>query len=106
MIVAKTFETSKGETLQIKQCSKPSLKAIELYEKLQFKNIPLPRKKSLWHTDPILKNKKPDCQLIMDGKLQCGITRNKTTGGLIIRWLQGNTLKTNPIGDFPAGFVV
>jgi len=29
--------------------------------------IPLPRKKSVWHTGEILKNQKADCQIVMDG---------------------------------------
>jgi hypothetical protein len=66
-IVTTTVETPKGGTIQIKQCSEPSSQAKQLYEKLHYKNIPLPRKKSVWHTGAILKNKKTDCQLLMDG---------------------------------------
>jgi hypothetical protein len=66
-IVTTTVETPKGEIIQIKQCSEPSIIAKELYAKLHYKNIPLPRKKSVWHTGAIFKNEKIDCQLVMDG---------------------------------------
>jgi transposase len=66
-IVTTTVETPIGETIQIKQCSEPSSQVKELYEKLHYKTIPIPRKKSVWHTGVILKNEKTDCQLVMDG---------------------------------------
>jgi hypothetical protein len=43
-IVTTTVENPKGETIQIKQCSEPSPQAKELYEKLNYKTIPLPKK--------------------------------------------------------------
>jgi transposase len=66
-IVTTTVETPKGETIQIRQCSEPSTQVKELYEKLHYKNIPLPRKKSVWHTGAIFKNEKIDCQLVKNG---------------------------------------
>lgn len=66
-IVTSTVETPMGGIIQIKQCSEPSSQAKELYKKLHYKTIPLPRKKSVWHTDTFFKNKKTDRQLVMDG---------------------------------------
>jgi transposase len=66
-IVTTTIETPKGETIQIRQCSEPSTQTKELYTKLNYKTIPLPRKKSVWHTGEVFKNEKADCLLVMDG---------------------------------------
>lgn len=66
-IVTTTVENTKGETIRISQCSEPTSQAKEIYQKLNYKTIPIPRKKSVWHTGKILKNEKSVCQLVMDG---------------------------------------
>ena len=65
--VTTTVENIKGETIQIRQCSEPSVQVKEIYSKLKYHTIPMARKKSVWHTDEILKNVKSDNQLVMDG---------------------------------------
>ena len=65
--VTTTLENIKGETMQIRQCSEPSIKVIEICSKLKYKTTPLVRKKSVWHTDEILKNVNSDNQIVMDG---------------------------------------
>jgi len=65
--VTTTVENDKGETIQIRQCSEPSEKVIQIYYALKYSSIPLPRKKSVWHTGENLKNPNPDYQPVMDG---------------------------------------
>ncbi len=65
--VTATVENDKGETIQIRQCSEPSGKARQIYDKLKYSPIPFPRKKSVWHTGEIKKNPKSDYQHVMDG---------------------------------------
>ena len=65
--VTTTLENIKGETIQIRQCSEPSIQVKEICSKLKYNTIPLASKKSVWHTDEILKNVKSDNQIVMDG---------------------------------------
>jgi Transposase DDE domain len=65
--VTTTLENIKGETIQIRQCSEPSIQVKEICSKLKYNTILLARKKSVWHTDEILKNVKSDNQIVMDG---------------------------------------
>ena len=66
-IITTTVENEKSEIIKIRQCSEPSEAVLLVYEKLKFKPIPLPRKKSVWHTGEFLKNDRPVNQYIMDG---------------------------------------
>ena len=43
------------------------LQVKEICSKLKYNTIPLASKKSVWHTDEILKNVKSDNQIVMDG---------------------------------------
>jgi len=54
-IVTTTIENDKGDTIKIKQCSTPTNKAKHIYEILRYKQIPLKRKKFVWHTSVKLK---------------------------------------------------
>ena len=65
--VTTTLENHKGETIQIRQCSEPSEKVLQLCYALKYSSIPFTRKKSVWHTGENLKIPKPDYQPIMDG---------------------------------------
>jgi hypothetical protein len=66
-MVTTTIENDKGQTIQIRQCSEPTQNVRQVYNALNYNQIPLPRKKSVWHTGEILKNEKSDCQIVMDG---------------------------------------
>jgi len=65
-MVTTTVENSKGDTIQIRQCSDPTEEVRQICSKLKYHEIPLPRKKSVWHTGKIQKNEKSDCQIVMD----------------------------------------
>jgi len=54
-MVTTTVENTKGDTIQIRQCSEPTEEVRQIYNKLKYPEIPLPRKKSVWHTGEILK---------------------------------------------------
>jgi len=47
--VTTTVQNKNGSTIQIRQCSQPSHAAELIYQKLNYHQIPLPRKKSVWH---------------------------------------------------------
>jgi hypothetical protein len=66
-MVTTTIENDKEQTIQIRQCSEPTQDVRQIYIKLKYHQIPLPRKKSVWHTGEILKNEKSVCQIVMDG---------------------------------------
>ena len=66
-MVTTTVENIKGDTIQIRQCSEPTEEVRQICSKLKYHDIPLPRKKSVWHTGENSKNQKSDFQLIMDG---------------------------------------
>ncbi|HAQ19753.1 MAG TPA: transposase [Prolixibacteraceae bacterium] len=66
-MVTTTIENTKGDTIQIRQCSEPTVEVQLICNKLKYRQIPLPRKKSVWHTGEILKNENPQCQIVMDG---------------------------------------
>lgn len=66
-MVTTTVENEKGDTIQIRQCSEPTEPVKQIYEKLKYNPIPLPRKKSVWHTGEPNKNPKIDYQGIMSG---------------------------------------
>ena len=65
--VTTTVENDKGETIQIRQCSEPSEKVIQICYALKYASIPFNGKKSVWHTERNLKNPKPDYQPVTDG---------------------------------------
>ena len=65
-MVTTTVANSKGDTIQIRQCSEPTEEVRQICSKLKYHEIPLPRKKSVWHTGEIQKNEKSDCQIVMD----------------------------------------
>ncbi len=65
--VTTTVENIKGETIQIRQCSEPSVQVKEICSRLKYDTIPLARKKSVWHTGEIRKIEKTENQLVMDG---------------------------------------
>jgi transposase len=66
-MVTTTIENTKGEIIHIRQCSEPTEDVQLICSKLKYHEIPLPRKKYVWHTGEFLKNQKSDCQIIMDG---------------------------------------
>jgi transposase len=66
-VITTTLENSKGETIQIRQCSEPTEDVRLICGKLKYHEVPLPRKKSVWHTGENLKNQKSSCQIVMDG---------------------------------------
>lgn len=65
--VTTTVENLKGDIIQIRQCSEPNQDVRQICSLLKYDEIPLPRKKSVWHPSESLKNQKSDCQLIRDG---------------------------------------
>jgi len=66
-MVTTTIENDKGQTIQIRQCSEPTEDVRQICIKLKYHEIPLPRKKSVWHTGENFKNPNPEYQLVMDG---------------------------------------
>ena len=66
-MVTTTIENTKGDTIQIRQCSEPTEQVQLICNKLKYRQIPMPRKKSVWHTGETFKNQKSDCQIVMDG---------------------------------------
>jgi len=66
-MVTTTVENNNNQTMQIRQCSELTDDVWQIYIELKYHQIPLPRKKSLWHTGKIFKNEKSDCQIVMDG---------------------------------------
>lgn len=65
-MVTTCVETPTGNTIQIKQCSEPTEKAKDIYDKLRYTPIPIKRKKSVWHTAEVFKKQKLDYQFITD----------------------------------------
>jgi len=65
--VTTMVENSKGDLIQIRQSSEPTEDIQLICTKLKYRQIPMPRKKSVWYTDEIFKNQKSDCQFVMDG---------------------------------------
>jgi len=66
-MVTTIIENTKGDTIQIRQCSEPAEDVRLICSKLKYRQIPMPRKKYVWHTGENLKNQKSDCQFVMDG---------------------------------------
>jgi hypothetical protein len=62
-----TVENKKGDTIQIRQCSEPNETVKQICGKLKYDSIPMPRKKSVWHTGENFKNPKSDYQYVTDG---------------------------------------
>jgi len=65
--VTTTVENIKGDIIQIRQCSEPTEDVRLICSKLKYNEIPLHRKKSVWHTGEISKNENTGCQIVMDG---------------------------------------
>jgi hypothetical protein len=65
--VTTTVENHKGDIIQIRQCSEPNEQVKQICNKLKYDSIPMPRKKSVWHTGEISKKPKPDNQYVTDG---------------------------------------
>ena len=65
--VTTTIKGEENKTIQIKQCSEPIVPVIQIYQALNYKPVPLPRKKSVWHTEKTLKKFSPVNQYIDDG---------------------------------------
>jgi hypothetical protein len=66
-IVTTTFTNEKDDVISIRQCSEPSKKVRVIYDKLRYNPKPFSRKKSVWHTEKLSKNKCPEKQFINDG---------------------------------------
>ena len=66
-MVTTTVENNKGDTIKIRQCSEPSQIVMDIYQKIKYKSIPLPRKKYVWHTEEKTKNTIFQNQYVMDG---------------------------------------
>ncbi len=49
--VTTTIKGDGDKTIQIKQCSESIVRVIQIYQALNYKPVPLPRKKSVWHTE-------------------------------------------------------
>ncbi len=54
-MVTITVENSKGDTIQIRQCSEPTQDVQLICSKLKYRQIPMPRKKYVWDTGEILR---------------------------------------------------
>ena len=65
--VTTTVENDKKETIVIRQCSEPTEKVCQIYRWLDYKQIPLPRKKSVWHSGPPRKNQIAEFQAFETG---------------------------------------
>ena len=65
--VTTTIKGEGNKTIQIKQCSEPIVPVIQIYQALNYKPVPLSRKKSVWHTEKTLKKFNPVNQYIDDG---------------------------------------
>lgn len=65
-LVTTTFQNEKGDTISIRQCSEPSTIVKQIYDKLNYKHKPFHKKKSVWHTEEILKNNQLVNQIIND----------------------------------------
>jgi arsenate reductase-like glutaredoxin family protein len=55
-IVTTTMKNDKHEAIEIKQCSEPNEKVLDIYRKLNYKSVPLKRRKSVWHTGAVFEN--------------------------------------------------
>ncbi|NLA43370.1 hypothetical protein GX865_04460 [Candidatus Saccharibacteria bacterium] len=66
-VVTTTVENQTGDTIQIRQSSELTQEVRQICSKLKYNDIPLKRKKSVWHTGGILKNEKSHYHAIMDG---------------------------------------
>lgn len=66
-VVTTTVENQTGDTIQIRQCSEPTQEVRQICSKLKYNEIPLQRKKSVWHTVEIFKNEMSHYHTIMDG---------------------------------------
>ena len=66
-LVTTTIENLKGDTIQIRQCSEPTQDVRQICTRLKYNEIPVPRKKSVWHTGKISKNENTGGQIVMDG---------------------------------------
>jgi transposase len=66
-MVTTTIENNNNQTIKIRQCSEPTDDVRQIYIQLKYHQIPLPRKKSVWHTGKIFKNEKSDSQIVMAG---------------------------------------
>lgn len=47
-VVTTNVESKRGARLSVRQCSEPAAKAVTIYQKLRYKQMLLPRKKSVW----------------------------------------------------------
>ena len=65
-LLTTTFQNEKQDTISIRQCSEPSAMVTQIYEKLKYKSKPFHKKKSVWHTDEIFKNKMLTNQVVND----------------------------------------
>ncbi len=65
--VTTTIKGEGNKTIQIRQCSEPIVRVIQIYQALNYKPVPLPRKKSVWHTEEIFKKFNSVNQYIDDG---------------------------------------
>ena len=66
-MVTTTIENTKGDTIQIRQCSEPTQAVQLICNRLKYRQNPMPRKKSVWHTGETCENQKSDCQIVRDG---------------------------------------
>lgn len=66
-LVTTTVENLKGHIIQIRQCSEPTQDVRQICSILKYTEIPLPRKKSVWHTGESLKMQETNYQPNMDG---------------------------------------
>jgi len=66
-MVTTTIENTKGDTIQIRQCSEPTEEVQLICNKLKYQTIPLSRKKSVWHAGETFKNTNSVYQPVMDG---------------------------------------
>jgi transposase len=65
--VTTSVKNDKDESIEIRQCSEPTDKVKEIYQKLHYKQTPFPPRKSVWHTGYLFKIDKIENQLVDSG---------------------------------------
>jgi len=65
-IVTTSFQDDKGDIISIRQCSEPTADAKYIFDTLKFKSKLFHKRKSVWHTEELLKSNIITNQLITD----------------------------------------
>jgi transposase len=65
-VVTSSVENDKGDIIQVRQCSEPTIDVRSIYKMLNYDLLPMPRKKSVWHTGERNKNAHAEVQFVTD----------------------------------------